>query len=293
MKRRAVGRDLGLTLRMLLALVLLAAFYAGIAAGVIAIFWWQPGWLAYGIVICLITVLAAVAHFHGSESLVLRSAGARSLATGSERHLQRRLERLAELADLPVPRLAVVDSETPNAFTVGIAPARAVVAVTRGLSRVVDERELDAVLAHELSHIANRDASVLTVVAFPRTLGLTLIADESLAGMVLWVVWPLGLPLWAIGTLLTLTVSRYREYAADRGAALLTGAPELVMSALQKLSDEHIPSGDLRLQGAAEAFCIVPVRTRRFELFMDHPPLRKRLAALEELARAMGKPVRA
>src|SRR5207302_1614443 len=204
MRRRAVGRDLGLTLRMLLALALLAAFYAGIAAGVIAIFWWQPGWLAYGIAICAITLLAAVAHFRGSESLVLRSAGARSLATGSERHLQRRLERLAELADLPVPRLAIVDTETPNAFTVGIAPARAVVAATSGLSRVLDERELDAVL-----------------------------------------------------------------------------------------SDEHIPSGALRLQGAAEAFCIVPVRTRRFELFMDHPPLRKRLVALEELARAMGKPARA
>ena len=103
---------------------------------------------------------------------------------------------------------------------------------------------------------------------------------------------PMNLPLWALGTLLTLTISRYREYAADRGAALLTGAPEHLMSALQKLSDRRIPSGDLRLQGAAEAFCIVPVRTPRFELFMDHPPLEKRLAALEELARSLGKPAR-
>ena len=291
MRRRAVGRDLGLTLRMLLALVLLAAFYAGIAAGVLAIFWWQPGWLAYGLVVCAIALLAALAHYRGSESLVLRSARARRSATAAEeRRLERLLERLAELADVPVPRLAVVETETPNAFTVGITPNRAVVAVTRGLSSHLNERELEAVLAHELAHIANRDASVLTVVAFPRTLGLTLIADESLAGLVLWIVWPLGLPLWALGTLLTLTVSRYREYAADRGSALLTGAPEQLMSALQKLSDRHIPSGDLRLQGAAEAFCIVPVRTPRFELFMDHPPLEKRLAALEELARTIGKP---
>jgi heat shock protein HtpX len=291
MRRRAVGRDLGLTLRMLLALALLAAFYAGIAVGVLAIFWWQPGWLAYGLVVVVIAVLAALAHYRGSESLVLRSAGARrSDRAASEPRLERLLERLAELADLPVPRLAVVDTETPNAFTVGITPGRAVVAVTAGLSRVLDERELEAVLAHELTHIANRDASVLTVVAFPRTLGLTLIYDESLAGLVLWVVWPLGLPLWALGTLLTLTVSRYREYAADRGSALLTGAPEQLMSALQKLSDLHIPSGDLRLQGAAEAFCIVPARTPRFELFMDHPPLRKRLAALEELSRTIGRP---
>ena len=289
MRRRAVGRDLGLTLRMLLALVLLAAFYGGIAAGVIAIFWWQVGWLAYGLVVVAVAVIAALAHLHGSESLVLRSARARRTVVADQR-LQRQLERLAELADVTVPRLAVVDTETPNAFTVGITPGRTVVAVTEGLSRALNDRELEAVLAHELTHIANRDASVLTVVAFPRTLGLTLIADESLAGLVLWIVWPLGLPLWALGTLLTLTVSRYREYAADRGAALLTGAPEQLMSALQKLSDRHIPSGDLRLQGAAEAFCIVPVRTPRFELFMDHPPLEKRLAALEQLAKTIGKP---
>jgi heat shock protein HtpX len=288
MRRRAVGRDLGLTLRMLLALVLLAGFYAGIAIGVLAIFWWQPGWLAWGIAVIAIAVFAALGHLHGSESLVLRSARARRVAA-TEQRLERQLERLAELVDVPVPELAVVDTETPNAFTVGITPARTVVAVTAGLTRALNDRELEAVLAHELTHIANRDASVLTVVSFPRTLGLTLVTAEGLAGLI-FVVWPLGLPLWALGTLLTLTVSRYREYAADRGAALLTGAPEHLMSALQKLSDRHIPSGDLRLQGAAEAFCIVPVRTPRFELFMDHPPLEKRLAALEELARSLGRP---
>jgi heat shock protein HtpX len=276
---------------MLLALVLLAAFYAGIAAGVIAIFWWQVGWLAYGLVIVAVALGAAIAHLHVSEGLVLRSARARRRAV-IEHRLQRPLERLAALADVPVPRLAVVDTKTPNAFTVGITPGRTVVAVTEGLSHVLNDRELEAVLAHELTHIANRDASVMTVVAFPRILGQTLIGDDSLAVVVLFLVWPLGLPLWALGTLLTLTVSRYREYAADRGAALLTGAPEHLMSALRKLSDRHIPSGDLRLQGAAEAFCIVPVRTPRFELFMDHPPLDKRLAALEELARALGKPDR-
>ena len=291
MRRRAVGRDLGLTLRMLLALVLLVLFYAGIGAGVVGIFWWQPGWLAYGLVVVAIAVGAALAHLHGSESLVLRSAQAgRDRAPAPEPRLERLLERLAELADVPVPRLAVVNTETPNAFTVGLTPGRSVVAVTAGLGDALNDRELEAVLAHELTHITNRDASVLTVVSFPRTLGLTLIADESLAVLVLFVVWPLGLPLWALGTLLTLTVSRYREYAADRGAALLSGAPEHLMSALRKLSDRHIPSGDLRLQGAAEAFCIVPVRTPRFELLMDHPPLEKRLAALGELARTLGKP---
>jgi heat shock protein HtpX len=291
MRRREVGRDPGLTLRMLLALVLLIAFYAGIVLLVIAILWWQPGWLAYVIVVCVIALAAALAHYHGTESLILRSTQAHLAETESEPRIQRPLERLAALAQLPVPRLAVVETGTPNAFTVGVVPARAIVIVTRGLTDALDARELEAVLAHELSHVANRDASVLTVVAFPRTLGLTLIADEGMAWPVLWLVWPLGLPLWAIGSLLTLTISRYREYAADRGSALLTGSPEELMSALQKLSDQHIPAGDLRLEGA-EAFCIVPARTRRFELFMDHPPLRKRLAALEQLARSLGKPIK-
>jgi len=277
---------------MLLALGLLAVFYAAIAVGVIALLRWQPGWLAYTVVIGAVTVIAALTHVRGTESLVLRSARASFPETGSEPELQRLLQRLAQLADLPVPRLAIVETGTPNAFTLRVSPARATVAVTRGLTEALDDRELEAVLAHELSHIANRDAGVLTVVAFPRMLGVTLIADESIAGILLWVVWPLGLPLWAIGSLLTLTVSRYREYGADRGSALLTGEPEQLMSALQKLSDRHIPSGDLRLQGA-KAFCIVPAQTRRFELFMDHPPLSKRLGALEHLAPELGKPAKA
>jgi heat shock protein HtpX len=289
MRRRAVGRDLGLTLRMAFALVLLAAFYAGIGAGVVAILWWEFGWLAAGLVAVAIGLGAAIAHLHVSETLVLRSVRARRRAV-IEHRLQRPLERLAGLADVPVPRLAVVDTKTPNAFTVGITPGRTVVAVTEGLGQALNDRELEAVLAHELTHIANRDASVMTIVAFPRTIAHALLGDDRFGLAVLFLVWPLGLPLWVLGTLLTLTISRYREYAADRGSALLTGTPEHLMSALQKLSDRHIPSGDLRLQGAAEAFCIVPVRTPRFELFMDHPPLEKRLAALEELARKIGKP---
>jgi heat shock protein HtpX len=291
MRRRAVGRDLGLTLRMLLALVLLAAFYAAVGAGVVAILWWEFGWLASGLVGLAIALGAAIAHLHVPESLVLRSARARQRAV-VEHRLQRPLERLAALADVPVPRLAVVDTKTPNAFTVGITPGRTVVAVTEGLSDALTDRELEAVLAHELTHIANRDASVMTFVSFPRTIAHTLIGDDSFGAVVLFLVSPLSLPLWALGTLLTMTISRYREYAADRGSALLTGAPEHLMSALRKLSDQRIPSGDLRLQGAAEAFCIVPVRTPRFELFMDHPPLEKRLSALEELARSLGKPAR-
>jgi heat shock protein HtpX len=156
----------------------------------------------------------------------------------------------------------------------------------------LNRRQLEAVLAHELAHVVNRDAAVMTAVSLPRTLGALLVGGPDW-GIVLWlVVWPLGLPLWAIGTLLTLTVSRYREYAADRGSAILTGEPEQLMSALQILtrSAPSIPSDDLRDLAAVEALCIVGTGGRRIELLMDHPPLEKRLAHLAEIARELGRP---
>lgn len=145
-------------------------------------------------------------------------------------------------------------------------------------------------LAHEIAHLVNRDAAVMTAVAAPRMLGQVLIGDAggTWLGLVWLVIWPLGLPVYAIGSLLTLTVSRYREFAADRGSAILTGAPEQLMSALQKLSLHavEIPHEDLR---AANAFCIVPTEASILALFSDHPPLEKRLAALAAIVRELGK----
>jgi Zn-dependent protease with chaperone function len=138
--------------------------------------------------------------------------------------------------------------------------------------------------------IAHRDAAVMTAVAVPRTLGEVIITgpSETWIGLLWLVIWPLGMVPFAIGSVLTLMVSRYREYAADRGSAILTGAPEQLMSALEKVSTHaaEIPHADLR---AANAFCIVSTEAQRFALFSDHPPLEKRLAALAEIARELGQ----
>ena len=148
-------------------------------------------------------------------------------------------------------------------------------------------------LAHELSHVANRDAVVMTFASVPRAIGETMIGEEGVVFYVWWVVWWIGIPIWAIGSLLTLTLSRYREFAADRGSALLTGRPETLMSALEKLESHGagIPSEDLRALGRVEALWIVATGGPRLQLLSDHPPLAKRLARLAEMAREQGRPV--
>jgi heat shock protein HtpX len=217
------------------------------------------------------------------------------------------------MANLPKPRVAIVDTDVPNAFATGRNPKHAVVAVTTGLWRRLDEKEIEGVLAHELTHIANRDVLVMTVASFFAMLAGLLTRFGLYAGMFggfgggnrnnnnqssvpVWlVVLAVSIVTYLISWILIRTISRYREYAADRGSALITGAPEYLMSALQKISGQiaQIPQRDLREVQAMNAFFIIPttVRQRTAELFMDHPPLEKRLAALSEIAREMGRPV--
>jgi heat shock protein HtpX len=291
-ERRPFGRSIGLSARMAVAAALLAGLYLGILAGIVALFVTLPGRWPYWLVAAVaILGWSAFAHYRSAESLLLRSVGASRPTREESLDLHRRLERLAALAGLPPPGAAVVHSDVPNAFAVGLSPGRSVVAVTRGLEETLTDAELDAVLAHELAHIANRDAVVMTAASVPRTLGTLLVGGEGpdLFLYVWLLLWPFGIPLIALGTLITLTISRYREFAADRGSALLTGAPEHLMSALERLSgSERIPEEDLRL-AAVEALWIVPTQTRRFRWLMDHPPLEERLAALAEIARDLGK----
>lgn len=275
---------------MLLALSLLLLVYAGIASGVVALFRLFPSLWPYWVVVTAALAASIVTHYRSAEQLILHSVGAEVVPRERDPKMYELLERLASLAELPIPRLAVVDTDIGNAFAAGLTPRRSVVVVTRGLAQQVSLRELEAVLAHELTHIANRDAVVMTATSVPRTVGKLLIGGEGI--LVWWLIWPIGLPLLGLGTLLTLTISRYREYAADRGSAVLTGAPEQLMSALQTLSAEklQIPRDDLRQLAPVEAFWIVPNQERRYELLMDHPPLEKRLARLAALARELGKP---
>jgi heat shock protein HtpX len=290
MKRRPTGRDLQLTLRMACVSLLLVSAYVGIAAALAALYLEESSWAPYVSILAVAIAATVVLHYLRGTQILLRAAGvtldaADPIAVKVERHIA----RLAALADVPAPRIGIAKSDDLNAFTVGVKQAQAVVVVTTGLCDRLEDDELDAVLAHELAHIANRDAAVMSLASVPRTIGAAIVGRESGNGIFLWFfIWPLGLIPFAFGTLLTLAMSRYREYAADRGSAMITGRPETLMSALTKLGQgTAIASGDLRAVGA---LCIITASPQRSELLMDHPPLEKRLVKLGEIAREIGEP---
>ncbi len=306
MKRKAYGRDAGLTLRMLLTSSLLGLLYVAFALALFYVF-------NAGLVLMLVIVIGlAVFQYYTSDKLALRASGAKIVSPEEMPQLHAMVERLAAMAELQKPRVAFVDTDVPNAFATGRNQKHAVVAVTRGLWERLDEREIEGVLAHELTHIANRDVLVMTVASFFAMLAALLTRFGLYAGMFggfgggnrdsnnnsvpIWlIVIVVSFVTYILSWVLIRTISRYREYSADRGSALITGAPEYLMSALQKISSQItlIPQRDLREVEGMNAFFIIPARVKEGvnELFMDHPPLEKRLAALERIAREMGRPV--
>jgi heat shock protein HtpX len=260
----------------------------------------------------LIVIGMAFFQYYTSDKLALAASGAKVVSADDAPDLHAMVERLCAMADLPKPRIAVVQSDVPNAFATGRNPKHAAVAVTSGLWQRLDKEEVEAVLAHELSHIANRDVLVMTVASFFAMLAAMLTRFGMYAGMFggfgggsrdsnnnqvpVWLIVTLvAMVTYALSFVLIRTISRYREYAADRGSALMTGAPENLMSALQKISSgiTQIPQQDLREVAGMNAFFIIPTnwKANMSEWMMDHPPLEKRLAALAEIAREMGKPV--
>lgn len=282
MRRRYGGQDVGLAVRMVVVLAFLALVYIGMG--------WVVWRLAGEAWYYLFVVPALMIWCSKSASgLVLRFGDAQPLDRRAYATVYDIVDRLCALGTIRTPELALSEDDNPNAYTVTHASGRSTVTVTSGLLERLDEAELEAVLAHELMHIANYDSYVLTPASFLASLGALLYR-----GLTTWV--PLWFVPYVVGSGVMFTLSRYREYVADRGAAILTGAPEQLMSALQKIAAEMpaIPSDDLRSYAGLNAFFIVPshpYRTR-WELRMDHPPLSKRLARLSELARELGKPVR-
>ena len=305
MKRKSYGRDRGLTLRMLATGGLLGLLYVIFAAVLINA-------LNVGIAPAIVIVVAiAFFQYYTSDKLALAASGAKIVTPEQAPDLHAMVERLCAMASLPKPRVAVVPTDVPNAFATGRNPNHAVVAVTEGIWKRLEPQELEAVLAHELSHVANRDVLVMTVASFFAMLAGLITRwglyfgmwgggfgggrrDNNNNGVPIWlIVLAVSIVTYAISYVLIRTLSRYREYAADRGSALITGAPEHLMSALQKISSgiTQIPQRDLREVQAMNAFFIIPTnwRVQMSEIFMDHPPLEKRLAALEEIARQMGR----
>jgi heat shock protein HtpX len=302
MKRKAYGRDTGLSLRMLLTGGLLGLLYVGFAVGLFF-------FLNVGLVPMLVIVVGiALFQYFTSDKLALLASGAKVVERDQAPELHAMVERLCAMADLPKPKVAVIDTPVPNAFATGRNPKKSAVAVTTGLWNRLDERELEGVLAHELSHIANRDVLIMTVASFFAMIAAMLTRFGLYGGLFsgggrdrdggapAWlIIVAISVATYFISYILIRTISRYREYAADRGAAVMTGAPEYLMSALQKIASQMtmIPQRDLREMEGMNAFFIIPtnVKSAFGELFMTHPPLDKRLAALAEIAREMGRPV--
>jgi heat shock protein HtpX len=298
MKRKAYGRDAGLTFRILLTGGLLGLLY--VVFGAILISFLDVG------LITMVVILAgiAVVQYFTSDKLALKASGAKIVERDQAPELHDMIERLCALADLPKPKVAVIDTDVPNAFATGRNPKHAAVAVTTGLWNRLEPQEIEGVLAHELSHIANRDVLIMTLAGFFAMVAGLLArwgaffggGGDRDRGVPVWlIVVVVSIVTYFLSYILIRAISRYREYSADRGAALITGAPENLMSALQKISSQmlRIPQRDLREVEAMNAFFIIPtnVKSAFGELFMTHPPLEKRLAALERVAREMGSPV--
>jgi heat shock protein HtpX len=313
LERRPFGRDWGLAFRMGLCLVLLFVLYLPFFAWILGVAYLVSG-LKVTVMIGLLAVLALVLVPYLSERLTLSLAGVQPADEIAENRLRPILERLCGLADMPVPRLGVMPTDVPNAFSAGRSPKNAVVVVTPGLLARLDDEELEAVLAHELAHVANRDAFVMTIVAAPcivgrkvlwgllsvpfgnRAPGVKVAACIAILYLIPFLL--LGWFAYAFATLLVMSITRYREYLADRDAAILTGAPEELQSALQKIAETFtlIPDRDLRDVMGLNAFFVVPAEPEGggFELdplrfFPTHPPLDRRLRRLTELARELGR----
>src|SRR3954469_15329291 len=294
-KRRSYGRDAGLTVRMLLTSGLLGLLYV-----IFAIVLFQV--LNVGLVPMLVIVVGiAIFQYYTSDKLALAAAGAKVVSREDAPQLHDMVERLCGMADLPKPKIAIMNTPVPNAFATGRSPKHAAVCVTSGLWERLEPKEVEGVLAHELSHIANRDVLVMTLASFFAMLAALLTRFGLYAGMwgggdrrdnnngppVWLIIFAVSIVVYVLSYVLIRTISRYREYAADRGSAVITGAPEYLMSALQKISSQMtmIPSRDLRQVEGMNAFFIIPasVRGAAGELFASHPPIEKRIAALAQI----------
>ncbi len=296
MQRKWYGRDTELTVRMFITMFLLAAVYLAFLAIL-----YQAG--AGFMTLLVVALVMVVAQYFLSDQLVLWTTGARIVSPEEAPQLHAIVDRLSALADLPKPQVAIMNSPMGNAFATGRSPKHAVVAVTTGLLQQLDEPELEAVLAHELTHIKTRDVMVITIASFLSTVAFMIVRFSFWFGPGLgggygrrrdrdganWTVlaYVAALVVWVVSLLLIRTLSRYREYAADRGSAIITGTPSQLSSALLKISGrmQRIPEQDLREAQGANAFYIIPAikGDSIMELFSTHPSLEHRLERLRRL----------
>ena len=285
--------DWGLRGRMALTMFLLFALYI-VFIGLLSLYFRSL------VAIVLIMGLFMGAQFFFSDKLALYSMGAKEADPNEYPELHRKVERLAQQADLPKPKVAVADSRTPNAFATGRSQSSAAVAVTTGLMRMLDDEELEGVIAHELAHIKNRDVMVMTIASFLSTIAFLIVrwgwlfgggrnrGGQQQAPVIVAIL--ASLVVWVVSFLLIRALSRYREFAADRGGASITGRPSALATALMKIDSgmEKVPEDDLRGQSEMNAFFIIPIRTGWIgRLFSTHPSTEKRIDRLRDLEREL------
>jgi heat shock protein HtpX len=289
-RRQNFGKDTGLQARMLLTLFLLGLLYV-VFVGVL----FAAG-AGAGLIVVVAVVLLLVQLF-GSDKLAMASLGLKEVTPEEEPELHGIIDRLCVQADLPKPRVCVMETSMPNACAMGRSQKSATVCATRGILEMLSPAELEGVMAHELTHVINRDVMVMTLASFFATLA-SLIAQFALffgggygggeeEEQDIMIVILVSVVVYAVSFVLLRTLSRYREFAADRGSAVLTGRPSALASALLKISGtiEREPTQDLRKAESMSAFFIIPARAKKslMNIFADHPPLEQRLAALERL----------
>lgn len=304
MPRTRFIKDTGLTVRMTTVMFLLGALFVALIVALMYVF---PD---YGLIIGLVGIGIAFYQWWSSDKVAMRAMRAREVSPQEAPELHGMIDRLCALADMPKPRVGVSDMNVPNAFATGRSPNRSVVCVTTGIMRTLDAEELEAVLAHELSHVAHRDVLVMTVASSAGIVAGMLTRGAQFGGLGLFggrrdnnngggaaaflVALLVSLVVYAVSFLLMRLLSRYRELCADRSAAYLTMKPAALASALQKISGgmNLIPQRDLRSAGAASALCIAPsIRSASLQTVTStHPSLEKRLEQLARIQAELGRP---
>src|SRR5579859_1874049 len=291
-RKNSFGKDPGLQARMLLTLFLLGLVYAVLVGVLVA-----AGTGA--VTIAVIAGLLFAVQFFTSDRIALFSMVAREVSPGQAPELHAIIERLCVQANLPKPKVAIAQTAMPNAFAVGRSPKTATVCATTGLLQLLEPAELEGVLGHELTHVQNRDVMVMTIASFFASIAAFIVQmgfwfggafdDDNNSGAISFVVVILvSAVVYVISFVLIQALSRYREFAADRGSAIITGRPSALISALMKISGTmgQIPQRDLRAaSGELAAFYIFPPKAKQTvaSLFSTHPPLEARIAALQRL----------
>ena len=304
MSRAWQRRDTGLTLRMITSFMILTVLYLAFL-----------GVLAYlGVGFIPITIVAAVliiAQWYFSDKIVLWSSGAKVVTREQFPELHELVERIVARNDLPKPKIAVINSAVPNAFATGKSQRSSIVAVTTGLMDILNSEELEGVIGHELTHIRNRDVLVITLASLFSTVAWYLMQfgfygglygggmggygggrDRGGGGGAILIMLAVAAVTWLVSFLVIRAISRYREFAADRGSAQMTGKPVQLANALMKISGtmERVPNKDLRKVEGLNAFFIIPVHSGRqsiANLFSTHPPVQMRVQKLLEMEASM------